>query len=946
MSDPLSTPIDPEHPWPGLVAFDEPSQDLFFGRDDPAEELMRFVQRDIVTLLFGRSGLGKTSLLQAGLFPRLRQSGFLPVPIRLDHGADAPPLVDQASARLYEAIDAQGLARPDPRQKEDLWSYLHRCDLQLGSDGNSVPVLVFDQFEELFSLGFTNPQRQPHCAEFVELLADLIEDRLPAWLRDSCESDPARFAELRLDGARYRIIVSLREDYLPALEVLTARSPSFGQNRLRLLAMTWREGMAAVVGPGRALLEDDVAEKIVDELSGADTKARRATAEIDPAILSLFCRELNERRLQAGADKIDETAFTTAADEILNEFYERSMDGIARSVRRFVEDDLVVEPGVRVDMPIDRARKLVDPADVRDIEELVRRRILKLEERQSTVRVELVHDVLLEPLRISRDARIQQELVDAALADMAERRRTKARRIRRRIMVASGAIAALVALVAIVKVQKDSEVRTAADKAIFGCAYSLLASTDPVAIADKLPTPGPNGIKGLAPHLTDRRRCGTSLPKLLQRADKNAAEAISWATSLSSLPSGEGVKERVARIDAVVDAYAIADRDDLRLELASARLFEAQALLGAGHDLKAAAATQSAIDALKTDTNSATNGATANPSQLADLYSRVGEIELIADRPAHALAPLRTALDLRRKAAPKDGLGSGQVSSEARQRLAQGYADLGRAYLKMIPHRPAERAALLKQSEDMYALCWPNSEGAAAGLDKTDELWVALAQRCLSDQAKSLRGIDDDASDRVFRRILGNYEPDLARTPENERAAFYDVLRAVAENREEVFFTSPRNKSAGTRALTFRRWLVLAQRDVFAMSATAEHRDALVQALIAETRLYLALGRQQRGMAEIYAAHTLDSRNPDIKRLRGIGSILGGNACLAKTMFNEAAYLEGEGRTVERLRHDAELLIRAGQARARGIEPLLSRIAPRDPGFGIPARCDTNAGEV
>ena len=52
-------------------------------------------KRDTLTLLYGVSGLGKTSLLQAGLFPALRAEDYLPVPIRLDYvdGAIPPAVV-------------------------------------------------------------------------------------------------------------------------------------------------------------------------------------------------------------------------------------------------------------------------------------------------------------------------------------------------------------------------------------------------------------------------------------------------------------------------------------------------------------------------------------------------------------------------------------------------------------------------------------------------------------------------------------------------------------------------------------------------------------------------------------------------------------------------------------------------------------------------------------
>ena len=70
------------------------------------DALFRLVRRETLTLFYGRSGLGKTSLLQAGLFPRLREANLLPIPIRLDYGPKAPPFVSQ----VKEAV-ASGAVR-------------------------------------------------------------------------------------------------------------------------------------------------------------------------------------------------------------------------------------------------------------------------------------------------------------------------------------------------------------------------------------------------------------------------------------------------------------------------------------------------------------------------------------------------------------------------------------------------------------------------------------------------------------------------------------------------------------------------------------------------------------------------------------------------------------------------------------------------------------------
>jgi hypothetical protein len=77
--------LDASRPWPGLVAFPEEASGYFYGREVECDEVFRHIHRDTATLLFGQSGLGKTSLLQAGLFPLLRRRGHLPVLIRLDY---------------------------------------------------------------------------------------------------------------------------------------------------------------------------------------------------------------------------------------------------------------------------------------------------------------------------------------------------------------------------------------------------------------------------------------------------------------------------------------------------------------------------------------------------------------------------------------------------------------------------------------------------------------------------------------------------------------------------------------------------------------------------------------------------------------------------------------------------------------------------------------------
>src|SRR4051812_48471769 len=108
--------VDPDNPWPGLSSFTEETRALFFGRDKETDELSRLVSRETLTVLFGQSGLGKSSLLQAGLFPLLRESDHLPLYLRLDHssviGTPSPALADQVKAALNAEFAAAKVDAP------------------------------------------------------------------------------------------------------------------------------------------------------------------------------------------------------------------------------------------------------------------------------------------------------------------------------------------------------------------------------------------------------------------------------------------------------------------------------------------------------------------------------------------------------------------------------------------------------------------------------------------------------------------------------------------------------------------------------------------------------------------------------------------------------------------------------------------------------------------
>ena len=449
----LEATVDARNPWLGLASFTEETRSFFFGREEEVAELARRVQRKLLTILFGKSGLGKTSILRAGLVPRLREHGYCPVYVRIDYGRDTPEPAEQIKEAIRRAASASGEWSQVgvAAAGESLWEFLHHRDdvLRDASGTRLTPLLIFDQFEELFTLAQSDEFGRARAAHFIDELADLVENRPPRELEERIDREEA--AAERFDFARsdYRVLISLREDYLAPLESLKRVMPSISQNRLRLAPMTGAQALEAVLKPGQALVTEEVAAAIVRFVAGG---AELANAEVEPSLLSLICRELNDARIAQGRSEISLDLLAGSHESILTNFYERALGDQPAAVRRIVEDELLTESGFRENVAEESLKRRFQAAGAAPdtLATLVNRRLLRIEERLDVRRVELTHDVLTGIVKASRDQRHEREALEATertLAEQRAREQAARRALRRARSVATGCI--LLSIVAV-----------------------------------------------------------------------------------------------------------------------------------------------------------------------------------------------------------------------------------------------------------------------------------------------------------------------------------------------------------------------------------------------------------------------------------------------------------------------------------------------------------------
>jgi len=390
-----------QRPYRGMQQFSEQHKDLFFGRSKPIDEIFDLLKNNLLAVIFGKSGIGKSSLINAGLLPKLRENFYLPVLIRIPFSdARVDPL-----AYTRACIEAEvkryifkGFVYPEDTT---LWQFFREANY---SGGAVVPVLIFDQFEEYFSFGKQNKQR---TEKFIQELSDLIENRMPAHLENI-----DKYKTLNTTDTQniFRVVISLREDYLAPLEDLGRLIPSLNKVRYRILQLHGEEAFNAVYLPAKNLIDETTAihllKKIIPKKIDAKASSEIVNAprdddwkdkDFEPYILSLFCYQVNEKRIAANQNKISETLINqTKVETILSDYYDSSLKKYWRRYHKqfghVLEKNLISDEGYRLLKPVNAKEFKNIPEQA--INDMVDDRIIHRETRNDISYVEISHDLL------------------------------------------------------------------------------------------------------------------------------------------------------------------------------------------------------------------------------------------------------------------------------------------------------------------------------------------------------------------------------------------------------------------------------------------------------------------------------------------------------------------------------------------------------------------------
>lgn len=402
--------------YPGARPFADTEQDrrLYFGREREVDELSYQIIGSQLLVLFGKSGLGKTSLLQAGVFARLRQQDLLPLVIRLNQ--PERPVMEDFLTDIDEQCPAQGIDHT-PGERSSLWEYF-KTTAFWRNGALQTPVLVLDQFEEVFTLLPEDSRRR-----VAQELGQLLRTGLPAAVRARREQgEKLPYSE---KPPLVKVVLSLREDYLGHLQELTAELPQILDNRFRLAPLDREAARRAVIEPAKQAqggglgtpafqYSDAAVTEILDFLAGK-------SGEIEPFQLQVLCQHVEQKvagTKMRGSQEIiialGDLGGKSGMQRILQDFYKTALRRIhsrrqRKRARGLCEDGLLNQAGRRLSL---EEAEIRGEYKVREqtLYSLVDARVLRREPRLDSFYYEISHDSLVTPILGARPWRVPRRL--------------------------------------------------------------------------------------------------------------------------------------------------------------------------------------------------------------------------------------------------------------------------------------------------------------------------------------------------------------------------------------------------------------------------------------------------------------------------------------------------------------------------------------------------------
>lgn len=399
-----------KNPWLGLASYEYNDAYRFFGREEELSELKTAICNNLFTTIYGISGAGKTSLINAGIMPLLEKEGYLPVRVRLDHKSKIGYNTQIVKA-IVSALEKSGgevetenvIAQDSIAENEILWNFLFTSKFWSKSNHQVTPVIFIDQFEEIF----TNNDSEETIRDFFEVINSLQYNNPPI-NTSSYLTKYEKYVDYN-DVAQLRIVLIMREDFLARLEDYSFNIPALRKNRRGIKRMNGIQALEVIQKPMPDIVTRNVAIHMLGKVTGKiikDTPKDLVRTSVDTSILSLFCSELYQKAVLAQQSTLTNELVGQFGDNIISSFYDDTMGLVSSKTMEYLESHLLTYSGFRNSVALEDLEQ--NGIKKEELTRLTEKRLIRIETSDGIERVEYTHDVLCGVAKAHRDLRLQK----------------------------------------------------------------------------------------------------------------------------------------------------------------------------------------------------------------------------------------------------------------------------------------------------------------------------------------------------------------------------------------------------------------------------------------------------------------------------------------------------------------------------------------------------------
>jgi conflict system STAND superfamily ATPase len=340
--------------YPGVKPFSTNEKELFYARDKEISDLygLMFIKQMIV--LYGKSGNGKSSLINAGIIPKINEDDdYKYFIIRFNYYSNS---IDNQSLSPIETITQRLSENLTPKKnsiinyilpgENSLWYWIKQNQEATNKQNY---IIIFDQFEELFSY----PKED--ILAFSVQLSNLLYATIPTnYLIKIAELDENELVDEKShdflnNKPEVKILFSIRSDRLSLMNDLKEHLPSILQNCYELDSIDKAYASTAIIEPARLSQESifktppfEYSDEVINKMIATTVDSK---GKIETSTLQIICRyiedtlvyKLNHPRITD--DLLGDTThiFQKYYEETLSKFKEEDR----KNIQSLIEDGLI-----------------------------------------------------------------------------------------------------------------------------------------------------------------------------------------------------------------------------------------------------------------------------------------------------------------------------------------------------------------------------------------------------------------------------------------------------------------------------------------------------------------------------------------------------------------------------------------------------------------------------